>query len=508
MSLFLPVMTSYKSKRLMIREVTGPRRLAVLSGLAGVVILVGHLPSFLHRLLDGDEAIYGSMAVLMNMGGGLYADGGVDNKPPGIFWVYALTFRFFGAYNTLAVHIVGFVVLAATCAVIFLIARELSGTGAGVLAALFYGVLTAAGNPRLLASNTELFMMLPLSASVLLGLRRRWFWSGALIAVAFAFRQSAAVNVVVIALAIFWLEPAPARLQALIATGAGGVVALLAGAGVIALTGSLAGFWRWTIGTLVGYASNSWSPTVVLPRARDSLLPFVVDNAVIWIAAIAIAARWRSVSAGIRLAVVWLVVAIAGSLAGGHLSWHYFIQAMGPLAVVAGIAFARFRLPRVATAAAIAGIAIPAFAWWVFDLTADPLTYDFSPPVPQHEAVSAYIAAHTSPTDRVFVWGDWPALYVESDRVMATRFPGFLRGFARGSGAKPDNWDVAPDVWPQLRSDFQAHPPVMIVDTAPADWSDFAGYPMADYPVLAEIVARDYHQTNVIDGVVIYARNP
>ena len=469
--------------------------------------MIAHLPAFVHRLLDGDEAIYGSMAVLMNMGGGLYADGGVDNKPPGIFWVYALTFRLFGAYDTAAVHAVGFVVLAATCAVIFWIARDLAGTRAGVVAALFSGVLTAAGNPRLLASNTELFMMLPLCGSVLTAIRRRWFWSGALLVAAFTFRQSAAVNVVVIGLAILWLEPARSRVGALLATAAGGTVALVVSAGLVALTGSLPGFWRWTIGTLVGYASNSWSPDVVLPRARDSLLPFVVDNAVMWIAAVAMATRWRSASAGVRIAIVWLVVALAGSLAGGHLSWHYFIQAMGPLAVLAGLAFVSFRLPRVVTAAAIAGIAVPAFAWWAFDMTADPLTYDFSPPVPQHEAVSAYIAAHTSPTDRVFVWGDWPALYVESNRVMATRFPGFLRGFARGSGATPDNWDVAPDVWPELRSDFEAHPPALIVDTAPADWSDFAGYPMSDYPVLAEIVARDYHQVEVVEGVVIYARN-
>ena len=198
---------------------------------------------------------------------------------------------------------------------------------------------------------------------------------------------------------------------------------------------------------------------------------------------------------------------MAGSLSGGHLSWHYFIQAMGPLAVLAGVAFARFRLPKVVSAAAIAGIAIPAFAWWGFDATADPLTYDFSAPVPQHQAVSAYIAAHTSPADRVFVWGDWPALYVESNRVMATRFPGFLRGFARGSGTTPNNWDVAPDVWPQLRSDFDAHPPALIVDTAPADWSDFAGYPMSDYPVLADVLAHDYHRVDVVEGVVIYARN-
>jgi hypothetical protein len=96
---------SYISKRLTSRVATGPRRIALWSVLAGVAIAVAHVPSFVHRLLDGDEAIYGSIAVLMNMGGGLYAEGGVDNKPPGIFWVYALTFRC-SARNTEAVHIV------------------------------------------------------------------------------------------------------------------------------------------------------------------------------------------------------------------------------------------------------------------------------------------------------------------------------------------------------------------------------------------------------------------
>ena len=52
---------------------------------AAVTIFLAHIPSFFHRLLDGDEAIYGSIAALMNAGGSLYADGGVDNKPPGIF---------------------------------------------------------------------------------------------------------------------------------------------------------------------------------------------------------------------------------------------------------------------------------------------------------------------------------------------------------------------------------------------------------------------------------------
>src|SRR5438093_13240991 len=147
----------------------------------GAVVAVTHIPEFAHRLLDGDEAIYGSIAGLVNMGGALYGSGGVDNKPPGVFWVYAATFRGFGAYQMAAIHTIGFLAMAATCVLMFVIARDLAGRRAGLLAALFYGVLTAAGNPRLLASNTEILMMLPLTGSVLLMLRRRWFWSGVLL---------------------------------------------------------------------------------------------------------------------------------------------------------------------------------------------------------------------------------------------------------------------------------------------------------------------------------------
>jgi Dolichyl-phosphate-mannose-protein mannosyltransferase len=471
----------------------------------GAAVSVAHVPEFLHRLLDGDEAIYGSIAVLLNMGGDLYGAGGVDNKPPGVFWVYALAFRIFGPYQMTAAHAAGFLAMAATCGLIFLVARDLAGRNAGLLAALFYGLLTAAGNPRLLATNTEILMMLPLVASVLFMLRRRWLWAGVCVVVAGAFRQSAAVNVPLLLVGVFWLEPAGDRVRALILLAAGGIAALLAGAAAIELTSSLGGFWRWTIQTLTGYASLNWTPELVWLRARDSLAPFVLDMAVMWIAAMALAIRWRELDASTRLMVLWLAVAMAGSFAGGHLSWHYFIQAMGPLAVLAALAFVRFRPRRWVSFSAVAGIVVPVTAWWVFDLAADPLTYDFAPPPPQHAAVAQYITAHTSPADRVFVWGDWPALYVESDRVMATRFPGFLRGFARGSDLPPGNWDTAPDVWPLLAADLQAHPPALIVDTSAAGWSDFAKYPMRDYPVLAELVARDYHQVAIVDGVVIYA---
>jgi hypothetical protein len=293
---------------------------------------------------------------------------------------------------------------------------------------------------------------------------------------------------------------------------AGGLIgALMAGAVLLALTGSLPGFWDWTIRTLYGYAATNWTPALVWMRAQDSVVPFVLSSAVIWVAAVAVMWRWKRLPTGQQLVVAWLAVSIPGSLAGGHLSWHYFIQVMGPLALLAALAIdLALNTPkkRWVAAAAIAGLAVPMIGWGVFDLVSDPLTYDFRAPIPQHEAVAAYIRDHTGLQDRVFVWGDWPALYIESDRLMASRFPGFLRGFARGSGLPPNNWDTSAAVWPELEADLMRNPPALILDTAHGNWSDFSMYPMSNYPVLADFVATRYHVVATVDQVVIYARNP
>jgi 4-amino-4-deoxy-L-arabinose transferase-like glycosyltransferase len=494
----------------------GPRSVRIWVYLTAVLVGIAHMPSFAHRLLDGDEAIYGSIAALVNAGGRLYGDGGVDNKPPGIFWVYAAVFRVAGTYNMTAIHLVGLLVMGATCVLIFLVARSLAGVRGGLVAALIYGILTAAGNPRLLAANTELFMMLPLTGSVLLMLRRQWVWAGLLLAVAGAFKQVAGVNVLLLPLAVVLLEPRERRLLAAVGFAGGLVAGLAAGALLLLLTGSLGGFWRWTVGSLYGYASTTWAPELVWQRARDSIVPFVAYMIVPWVAATAYAVRWRKLSRAERVVVVWLVLSVLGSFAGGHLSWHYFIQTMGPLAVLAALGIDRALvrrsnaprwsapLRRSVAGAAVAGLAAPMLGWGAYDMVADPLTYDNSQPVPQHGLVAAYIRDHTRTQDRVFVWGDWPALYVESDRMMASRFPGFLRGFPRGSGQTPNNWDTTPDVWPELQQDLARNPPALIVDTAAANWSDFSIYPMSDYPVLADLVASKYEPAATIDGVVIY----
>jgi 4-amino-4-deoxy-L-arabinose transferase-like glycosyltransferase len=364
-----------------------------------------------------------------------------------------------------------------------------------------------------------LFRALPLTASVLLMLRRLWIWSGALLAAAAAFKQVAAVNLLLVPIAVLLLEPRDRRLRASALFAAGLVGGLALGALLLAATGSPAGFWRWTVGSLYGYASTNWTPGIIWQRAQDSVVPFVGYMIVPWAAAIAFSWRWKRLASAERIAMAWLAVAMVGSFAGGHLSWHYFIQAMGPLALLAALAIDRalistrsirgvpFSTRQLVAVVAVVGLAAPLIGWGVFDVVADPLTYDNRQPVPQHEQVAAYIRGHTRPADRVFVWGDWPALYIESDRQMASRFPGFLRGFNRGSGLPPNNWDTAADVWPELAADLARNPPALIVDTSSADWSDFATYPIRDYPVLADLLAAHYHPVATVAGVVIYARS-
>lgn len=473
---------------------------------AGVIVL--HAPSFVHRLMDGDEAVYGAIATLMNQGGRLYAEGGVDNKPPGIYWLYAATFEVFGRYQMTAIHAIELIAVGATCALLVAVGWAMACRRAGILAAVLYGVLTAAGNPRLLAANAEVFMVLPLTAAFLLLLQRRWFWAAVLMVAAGAFKQVVAIDVLLLPAALMWIEGSGGRRRATLLFAAGIVAGLALGAGLLALTGSIPGFWRWTVQSLVGYAGGNWTPANIWSRAQSSLVPFVLTGAVAWIAALALVGRWRALSGAERLAVVWLLLSFVGAVAAGHLAWHYFIQVMPPLALLAGLAVDRalnWESRRWVAAAALAGLLVPALYWFNFDLGADPLTYDWTPPVAQHQEVADYIAAHTRPNDRVFVWGVWAALYTESDRVPACRFPVFLSGFPRTPGPPPQAWDTAPDVWPLVRSDLESNPPALIVDTSTAGWSDFT-YPMSDYPALGDFVAAHYRQVATVDGVVIYAR--
>ena len=433
----------------------------------------------------------------MNAGGRLYADGGVDNKPPVIFWIYSAVFRATGLYDLAAVHLLKIAVVLATAAVVGVIAKRLAGPAAGWVAALLYVVFTAAGYPQMAAANTEVFMMLPLAGSFLLMLDGRWFAAGGLIALAALTKQVALTQLLLLPLAaVLWEDRWRPLAGGLLGFAAGLATALV----LLSLTGSLSGFWHWTVVALVtSYGPSAWSPDRVPQAVAGGFLPWLGLTPLLTLAAILRLARPRHLERGDRLAAGWLAAALVGALAGGHFFGHYFLALVGPLAILAAPTIVSWRppvpRPALVVGAMAALLSVPAFVTAV---------QDYGAPGLRPDPVSLYVAAHTRPGDRIFVWGNAPAVYVFSGRVPSTRFVGFLRGFPRSSEKPPVNWDTAPEVWPQLGEDFALHPAVLVVDTSTEGWNSFGVYSMDRFPVLPGIIRARYRLFTKVAGVALY----
>ena len=480
-----------------------------------IVAAICRLPGFLRLLMDDDEAQYAAIGELIRVGGRLYGDGGVDFKPPGIYWTYAAVFELAGRYAMWAVHLVAIAVVIATAWILCAIATRIASRRAGLLAGVFYGVFTTVYYPKMLAANTEIFMMLALSAMTLLALRARdagklgsalamLAGGGALVAAACGYKQSAVLNLLVIAASVIAMRHALLRL---VSAGAGFVAMLGIGALVVAATSSLPAMWHWCVTQVVGkYGAGAWHGSV-WHNVAVGLVPFVASSVLVWIAGAARLTAIRTAGAAERIVWGWFAISLASSVAGGHFFGHYFIQPLAPLAVLAAVEIDR-RLTAQSRRWLIRGVtaltAVPAVAFFVFNIVFEPLTESFGAPDPDFRAPAAWVREHTSPDDRIFVWGMFAPMYVLADRLPASRFVGFMRGAERSKNVDPEiGWDTGPEVWPALAEDFTRHPPAVVIDTSTADYMSFGHYPIARFPQVAALL-RGYRVAAVVGNVTMY----
>ena len=85
-------------------------------GILALILLFGfilRIPYLFHTMQDIDEGCHAAVAAAL-MDGGLPYLTAVDNKPPGIFYIYLVTFYLFGKYNMTAIHMVTFLWTLAT----------------------------------------------------------------------------------------------------------------------------------------------------------------------------------------------------------------------------------------------------------------------------------------------------------------------------------------------------------------------------------------------------------
>lgn len=475
------------------------------------VATICRIPSFLHPLVDWDEAQYASIAELLRTGGRLYGTGGVDNKPPGIYWTYEAIFALCGRYAMWAVHALALIVAIATAWLVARIAArvatERSGTLAGIACACF------GAYPRLLGANTELFMMLPLTGVMLLALQarhaRRWWphlvGCGALLVVAAGYKQTALPTGLIIVASVIGT---PRPLVRLATAGIGLVGALALGLVAVWQLGSIHEMWHWCAARIVGsYWGSGWAAATWV-KLVVGFGPIVACTAILWLAAARGLRGVRTASAAEKLCWLWLAISVASAAAPLRFYGHYFVQILPAVAVVGGVELDRAWSRASWRAATLALLVVPGTAIVAYACVVEPLTDHVGAMSPDLTAPAAWVKDHTQPDARIFVWDTVAAIYVLADRLPASRFVGFMRGAARDQDAPPSSsWDTSPEVWPALADDFAAHPPAVVIDASTADYLDFGRYPISRFPAVAALIARDYAACAVVERFTIYCRS-
>jgi len=484
----------------------------------GIVLLTVaiRLPSLLHPQPIDSEAMYSVVANEIVDGGRPYADA-VERKPPLLFWTYAAIFKVAGKFNWKALHMVALVWTLCAMAGLYVIGRHLFDRNTGLIAALFYSVFQPWWTWKTLAFDAEMLMNLPIiwAWAIAFGrsssrLRPELFPAGALLGAAFLLKQPAAIAAV--PLGIYLLLPSYRASRSLARTNSviqatiftvGFFAALGVATIVLWKQGILHDAFYWTI-------ADHDIPHVFWQKGIVNTLTFVAACLPLVIGA-TMACRdkdeiWAGKTAERTALLGLLLASVIGAAAGARFYPHYYVQLIPSLALLAAPYYARLWSRTIQPPYWLLRPKIT-YAWLVLTVILFSIlhwTGLASRRVPSQ--AGQYLFTHSSPADRIFVWGQSSEIYLDARRRPACRyittFP--LTGYIFG-GPIP-GFDtrsrILPGAWATLEQDFARHSPTYIVDVQPDPKS--AQYAVKNFPILAKILTERYQPVAQTAEGVIY----
>lgn len=414
-----------------------------------VLAILLRLPTLADPHYYTDEGIFAAVAQRLLQGHPLYS-GSWDDKPPLIFWLYALLLDAFGP-SMLALRITATMAAAAAAVAVATLATRLAGRRAGIAAGALCVIATATPLVEGNLALTELFGAAPAAWGLALVIgstsRRRAsdMTAGALLAAAFLFKQVFALDAVAAGVILLASgRPGPRRLLSFI-VGFGAVCGVVAA--VLAAQRALDDGLYASFGFYLLYLGDG---SAVQPQR------WFVAALALFLSAAMIRRGMRDAPA-IGPASIWLIWTLVGVLVGGRPYGHYLIQAAAPLALWAALLphYGRpLTWPR--TAAMVAPVLALALVAWSFlpffqrDRTVTLAYYanvarllsgsesrrDFGTWYTWRVAAQdEFVAAMAGEAERtLFVWGEYPWLYPLSGAENPTRFPtSFAFSFVPGS---------------------------------------------------------------------------
>ncbi len=469
-------------------------------------------------------------------GKALYRDVWLD-KPPGATLIYAAVFAVTGV-KMVAIRVFTPVYVFVTALVVRAIGKQLFDERMGWMAAFLFSFLSINYFPEdMILLNTELLMLLPCCAATWCFLRALirdddrvayFIAAGMLTAVATLIKPVALFNLLFFALAPFF--PKSRRdgrtfAAAAFSTSAGSILVLAAFYLILDLAEAREAFVRDALLTGAHYVTDqTWAETL---RRSSGLLSYLGYNLPFFVLA-AFAVRKRAEKS--RWMLLWLVASLLGAAAGRRFYGHYFIQLLPPLAVLSAIGLREFvkhlrsrRDPGLQLVAAML-LLFTIFSFYRFHERTLVFAWDTITRKPISDrwlltrfnrdiySIAAYVDAHTSPQDPIFVWGFKPEIYYASKRPLASRYLSFvpLTGWTHGMPAALDfseqsQWVLGRKL---LLEDLERSRARYIVDMASVH--DFGmNHAMENYPDLRVYLRNHYRRESIYsagDNTAIYYR--
>jgi hypothetical protein len=481
--------------------------------------------SLARSCLSDDEAIYAVVAREMLSGQVLYRDV-VDHKPPLIYVVYGFTQAIGGPRGgMLLLHLLTIAVVFATSLILSRVVRRFAGqppdSRAPFWAAMLYAVFTTTLLPfDALAANCELFMMLPLTASVLLFLEgfctlqlRPLFAASLLVGIAMLFKYQAGVQLALYgcALIIAHWRRLPRLLLANVAIVAGLALVLGTAFALMRHMGSFDAAWFWFRFNFA-YIETGFRPQDTLTRAAVRISFVAIPAAFLWIlgAKSVVKSLITKPPQGsvdfFRFATYWLAVSAVAITTGGRFFGHYFHQITAPLAVLAAPAAARLWQTRRRLVSAAVGV--PATAFFLVAALQGPVLAAATKPAPDYRPMVDLIEAFARPGDSLVVWGNVPVLYFMAERPLGTRFvfSNYMTGLSPATPSQSDpaldaSPNIVPESWDMFAADMAARRPRLFVDTSPGNVAAYGKFPPSNFRRLQALLQRDYCPVGEAAGI-------
>jgi 4-amino-4-deoxy-L-arabinose transferase-like glycosyltransferase len=415
-----------------------------------------------------DQAIFATIGRTINQGGFPYADAW-DQKPPAIYFLYALALRLPGPMMA-RVRVFDLVWTLVTMVALYELARSMWNVRAATVAALLYGAVYYTTQGWWYLAQPDGFIALPLVLALLLyraaAGRRAWaacLGAGVLAGVAFQLRFTVGLLLPLFALTDLWQRRdgprAAARRLAGLAAGFLAVQAVL-----VAYLAAGDAFREYVDATrfAAGYIQTGWpyaprDPTFYqfLAFVRGAFLSFALSHLVLVLPALgaAFAAFALRPDASARQLTLMALAAFAGIALQQKFFWYHWQLMLPLLALLAGRGWdelftliearlgwsARGAAAKCALVTALL-LATPALTDYAYAQWDDFLhrneslsrrlqwdnqfgaygegTFSYLADV----QVADYLREHTTPQDTVYVWGYDPLIYLLSDRQSASRF--------------------------------------------------------------------------------------